>query len=34
MEIEGDIYWTGALDPGVRLLEVLFPTERGTTYYS
>jgi flavorubredoxin len=33
-EIEKNIYWTGALDPDLRLFDVLFPTEHGTTYNS
>lgn len=34
METKEDIYWTGGPDPGLRLLEVAFRAERGTTYYS
>ncbi len=34
VEIKEDIYCAGAPDPGLRFVEVLFPTERGTTYYS
>ncbi len=32
IEIKEDIYWIGALDPGLRLFDILFPTEAGTTY--
>ncbi len=34
VEIKKNIYWTGALDPDLRLFDVLFPTEHGTTYNS
>jgi len=34
IEIKEGIYWIGALDPGLRLFDVLFPTEGGTTYNS
>jgi flavorubredoxin len=32
IEIKEDIYWIGVLDPGLRLFDILFPTEAGTTY--
>ncbi len=32
IEVKQDIYWIGALDPGLRLFDILFPTEAGTTY--
>jgi len=34
IEIKKGVYWIGALDPGLRLFDVLFPTEGGTTYNS
>jgi flavorubredoxin len=34
IKIKEGIYWIGALDPGLRLFDVLFPTEGGTTYNS
>ncbi len=34
IEIKKGIYWIGALDPDLRLFDVLFPTEHGTTYNS
>ncbi len=34
IEIKEGIYWIGALDPDLRLFDVLFPTEGGTTYNS
>jgi flavorubredoxin len=34
IEIGRDIHWIGALDPGLRLFDILFPTEGGTTYNS
>jgi flavorubredoxin len=34
IEIKKGIDWTGALDPDLRLFDVLFPTEHGTTYNS
>lgn len=32
--IREGIYWTGVLDPDLRLFDILFPTEGGTTYNS
>jgi flavorubredoxin len=32
IEIKQDIHWIGALDPDLRLFDILFPTEAGTTY--
>jgi flavorubredoxin len=34
IEIKEGIYWIGALDPDLRLFDILFPTEGGTTYNS
>lgn len=34
IEIKKGIYWIGALEPDLRLFDVLFPTEHGTTYNS
>lgn len=34
MEIKKNIYWTGVLHPDLRLFDILFPTEHGTTYNS
>ncbi len=34
VEIKKNIYWTGVLHPDLRLFDVLFPTEHGTTYNS
>ena len=34
IEIKKGIHWIGALDPDLRLFDVLFPTEGGTTYNS
>jgi flavorubredoxin len=34
LEIKEGIHWTGALDPDLRLFDILFPTEGGTTYNS
>jgi flavorubredoxin len=31
IEIEPHAHWIEALDPGLRLLDTLFPTEGGTT---
>ncbi len=33
-EIKKDIYWTGVLDPELRVFDILMSTERGTTYNS
>ncbi len=34
VEIKKDIYWTGVLDPDLRLFDILLHTEHGTTYNS
>lgn len=34
IEIKKGIYWIGVLHPDLRLFDVLFPTEHGTTYNS
>ena len=34
IEIKEGIYWIGALDPDLRLFDILFPTAGGTTYNS
>jgi len=34
IEIKEDVYWIGALDPDLRLFDILFRTEKGTTYNS
>lgn len=34
VEIKKNIYWTGVLDPDLRLFDILFPTEKGTSYNS
>jgi flavorubredoxin len=34
IEIKEGIYWIGALDPDLRLFDILFATEKGTTYNS
>jgi len=34
IEITQNIYWTGVLHPDLRLFDILFPTEHGTTYNS
>ena len=34
VEIKGNIYWTGVLHPDLRLFDILFPTEKGTSYNS
>lgn len=34
MKIKDDVYWVGVLDPDLRVFDVLFSTEKGTTYNS
>ena len=34
VEIKKDIYRTAVLHPDLRLFDILFPTEKGTTYNS
>jgi flavorubredoxin len=34
VEIKKNIYWTGVLDPDLRLFDILFSTPSGTTYNS
>lgn len=34
VEIKKDIYWVGALDPGLRVFDIIMYTPYGTTYNS
>nr|WP_242851515.1 MBL fold metallo-hydrolase [Clostridium sp. DMHC 10] len=34
IEIKKDIYWVGALDPGLRIFDIVMYTPYGTTYNS
>lgn len=34
LEVKKDIYWVGALDPGLRIFDIIMYTPHGTTYNS
>ena len=34
LEVKKDIYWVGALDPGLRVFDIIMYTPYGTTYNS
>ena len=34
MELKKDFYWTGILDPSLRIFDIIMHTEFGTTYNS
>ena len=34
LEIKKDIFWVGALDPNLRVFDIIMETEFGTTYNS
>lgn len=34
LKIKENIYWVGALDPEMRIFDLIFKTDHGTTYNS
>ena len=34
IKIKEDVYWIGALDPGLVTFDIVIPTKHGTTYNS
>ncbi|MGR3294184.1 MAG: FprA family A-type flavoprotein, partial [Candidatus Scalindua sp.] len=34
LKIKDNIYWVGALDPEMRIFDLVFKTDHGTTYNS
>jgi flavorubredoxin len=34
IEVKKDLYWVGALDPGLRIFDIIMYTPFGTTYNS
>lgn len=34
LKIKEGVYYTGAFDPGLKIFDIVIPTEHGTTYNS